>query len=168
MQYIISVLILILLVFCLIKRKNAYSLFCIGAKKGIKLTFDLMPYIITIMLFISLMQVSGATSLLIKICSPFLNFFGIDDALTEFVCLKPLTASGSLSIISSLMQTYGANHIITQTACLMYLTTETVFFSSAIYLSKTKNANSFKVLSISLLLCFLAMVLSANLAKIFL
>ena len=168
MQYFIIFLLLFLFVLCLKKRKNAYKLFCSGAKKGINLTFELMPYIITIMLFISFMQVSGATSLLIKALSPMLNFLGIPSELTEFVCLRPLTASGSLSIITSLIQCYGANSIITKIACLMYLTTESVFFSSAVYLSATKQANSLKVISISLFLCFLAMVLSANLAKIFL
>ena len=168
MQYIIPVILLFLLILCLKKRKNAYNLFCVGAKKGINLVWDLMPYIISIMLFISFMQISGATTLIVKLLSPVLNFLGIDNALTEFVCLRPLTASGSLGIINSLMQTYGANHIITKTACLMYLTTESVFFSSAVYLSATSKASSFKIISISLFLCFLAMVLSANLARIFL
>lgn len=168
MQYFVILLLLFLFVLCIKNKKNAYSIFCSGAKKGINLTLDLLPYIISIMLFINFMQISGATSLFIKVLSPILNIVGIDSALTEFVCLKPLTSSGSLSIIINLINTYGANSYITKSACLMYLTTESVFFSSAIYLSKSKQANSFIVITTSLLLCFLAMILSANLAKLFL
>ena len=168
MHYFVTGLLILLLIMCIIKKKNAYSIFCVGAKKGALLAFDLFPYITSIMLFISLMQISGATSIVIKVLSPILNFVGIAPELCEFVCLRPLTASGSLSIIFGLIDTYGANSLITKTACLMYLTTESVFFSSAIYLSKTKQANPLFVVSLSFFLCFFAMILCANLAKILL
>ena len=113
------------------------------------------------MLLISLMQFSGLTYFICKIFSPILNFLGIPTELIEFVCFRPLTGSGSLAILSNIISTYGPESKITKCACLMMMTTETTFFSSAIYFSKTKDANTFKVLALSLCLCFLAMILSS-------
>ena len=166
MQYAIIIFLLFLLILCLKKHKNAYFLFCQGAKNGVNLTLNLLPYIIAIMLMITLMQVSGATSLLIKIFAPTLTFLGIDKELCEFVCLRPLTGSGSLALLIQIIKTYGVQSNITKSACLMFLTTETVFFSSAVFLSKAKNVNSFIVLISSLFLCFLSMVISANLINL--
>lgn len=161
MNFAIPILLILLLVLCFKLKVNAYSSFCVGAKNGIKLTINLIPYIVAIMLLISLMQISGVTHLLCTLLSPILTLLGIPKELTEFVCFRPLTGSGSLAILSNLISTFGTNSQITKCACVMMMTTETTFFSSVLYFSKTKNANTLKVLALSLFLCFLAMVLSS-------
>lgn len=166
MNFIIPILLLFLLILCFKCKVNAYSSFCKGAKKGIKLTIDLIPFIVAIMLLISLMQISGLTYFLCKLFSPLLNLFGIPIELTEFVCFRPLTGSGSLAILKNIISTFGVESKITKCACLMMMTTETTFFSSALYFSKTKNASTFKVLAISLFLCILAMILSSTFCNI--
>ena len=164
---IIPFFILCLLVLSFAKQKNAYSSFCNGAKKGFELIIDIMPFIIAIMLMICLMQISGLTSLLIKIFAPILSVFGIPEELVNLICIRPFTNSGSVAILSDILSTYGPDSYIGKCACLIMSSTETVFFVSAIYFSQINVKKYFFVLAISLSLSFLAIVLSCNLCRFF-
>ena len=166
MNFIVCILLISLLIFSIKQKQNPYSSFCCGAKKGVNLALDLLPFIVAIMLMLSLMQISGVTALLCKLLSPILNLLSIPTELTEFVCMRPLTGSGSLALLSEIIKTYGTENFITKCACVMMLSTETAFFSSAIYFSKTKKANTALVLAFSLIMCILAMIFSALICTI--
>lgn len=160
MNYFVPILLIFLLILSFKKKVNAYSSFCHGAKNGIKLTLNLLPFVVAIMLMISLMQISGVTSFFCHLLSPILSFFGIPIELTEFICIRPLTGSGSLALLTNIVNEFGTENYVSKCACLIMSTTETTFFSSALYFSKTKNANTTFVLALSLFLSFLAMTLS--------
>ena len=120
-----------------------------------------------IILMITLMQYSGVTALLTRLLYPVISFLGIPIELTEFICLRPFTASGSIAILNDILLTYGADSYIAKCACVMMCSTETVFFASSLYFSKANPKVFTFTLVFSLLLCFLAMFLSCLFCKIF-
>lgn len=167
MNFLLSLLLIFLFIFCLVKKHNAYQNFCNGVKNGVNLAFNILPYVVTVLLMVSLMSVSGVTSFLVNIFSPLLSFLGIPAELTTFVCLRPLTGSGSIAILSDLISTYGANSFISKCAIIIMCSTETTFFSASLYLSKLKNVSSFVIFFIALFDCFIAMILSCFFCKLF-
>ena len=73
----IPVLLVLLIIYCIIKRINVYETFVLGAKNGLDLTVSIFPYIATILLMVSLFELSGLNALIIKVLSPIFNFFGV-------------------------------------------------------------------------------------------
>lgn len=151
----------------IIKKKNAYTLFCEGAKSGISLVMSILPYIVCIMLMISFLEISGVSAFFIKIFSPILQCFGISEELTKLVCLRPLTGSGSLAILMDIVTTYGAQSEISKCACVIFSCTETVFFTTAIYYGSIDKKCPTSLLIICLAVSFVAMILGCNLCKLF-
>ena len=101
--YIIPIILIFLIIYGKSKNVNIYSTFCNGAKKSFDLVLNIFPYIVTIMICVTLFRVSGIAGGLIKILSPIFNFFGIPNEVCELVLLRPFTGSGSLSILENII-----------------------------------------------------------------
>ena len=162
MTYILpTLLILILLCF-----KDNYSKFCKGVKESIHLVFELAPYIITIMLSISLFRLSGLSSLLSHLLSPIFSLLKIPSELCEFILLRPFSGSGSLALVYDLISTYGADSYISKLACVIMGSGETVFYVSALYLKGIKNKKISSAIFLALLISFISVLLSALITKL--
>ena len=148
--YIIPLLFIILIVFAKSKNINVYNTFCQGAKKSFDLVTNIFPYIVSIMIAVTLFRVSGIAGGLIKILSPIFNFFGIPNQVCELVLLRPFSGSGSLSILEDIISSYGADSYISRCACCIYGSSETVFYVSSVYFAGTKIKNVTPAIVISL------------------
>ena len=153
-SYIVPILLLFILIYALFKKVNAYNSFCAGAKDGIKLVLDILPNIATIMLAVELMRVSGLTTLILRFLSPVFVFFGLPSELGEFILLRPFTGSGSLALLDDIYQTFGADSYVSRVASVVMGSSETVFYVSALYFSKTSGKNIGKALFCTLLTSF--------------
>lgn len=158
--YIIPILIILLLLYALIKKINAYKSFTKGALEGAKLVLDIMPFIVAIMLGVELMRYSGATDILAKTLSPVFAFLGVPTELCEFVLLRPFSGAGSLALLEDIMTTFGPDSYITRVACTIMGTGETVFYVSAIYFSQIGQKKITVALCIALFVSFVSVILS--------
>ena len=137
MTFLIPLLILFLFVFCFFKKTNVYDSFVQGAKQAIPLATSLFPYLACMLIAVELLKTSGAYAILQQIFSPLLSLLGIPAQLSQLILLKPLSGSGSLAILNDLLAVYGTDSYIGRCACVMYGSSETVFYIATIYFSKT-------------------------------
>jgi spore maturation protein B len=86
----------------------------------------------------ALFEASGLSSAITKLMAPALKFFGIPETLAKFILIKPFSGSGSLSLLTEIIADNGADSYIARCACVMYGSSETVFYISAIYFAKRK------------------------------
>ncbi len=149
--YIIPLLLIFLLVFAKVKKVNVYNTFCQGAKKSISLVYDIFPYIVAIMICITLFRVSGICGGLIKILSPIFNFLGIPNEVCELVLLRPFSGSGSMSILQDIISNYGADSYISRCACCIFGSSETIFYVASVYFAGRKIKNIAPAIIISLI-----------------
>lgn len=136
-DYILPILIVLLFAYAFFKRINVYKTFIEGAKGAIGLCIDILPYIIAILCAVALFRESGLANILIKIISPIFNIFGIPTEVCELVLLRPFTGSGSFAILNNIFTTYGADSYIARCAACIAGSSETLFYVSTIYISKT-------------------------------
>ena len=153
-KYILPIILLIVLIISKIKNVNAYGSFVTGAKKSFALVLDIFPYIISIMIMVQLMRVSGLASWLTKLFSPIFNIVGIPTLVCELVMLKPFTGSGSLALLNDIYTTYGVDSY-------------TVFYISTLYFSKTKIKRLLYAIPVSLIACFVGAITSCLVCKLF-
>ncbi|MCL2570075.1 MAG: spore maturation protein [Firmicutes bacterium] len=164
--FIIPVFILFIFVYGLFKGVNTYQSFVKGAKAALKLTFDILPFIATILIAIHLFAASGLLDALAWLTRPVFDLLGIPHELTPFIILKPFSGSGSIALFEQIVAEHGPDSYITRVASVIAGSSETVFYISAIYFSKTKIRNLSYAIPVALFCVFLAAVLGALVVRL--
>ena len=162
-SYIIPVLIFILLVAATIKKTKPYNSFVEGAKESIDLIVDIFAYIVAVFIFIEIFDKSGLCDIVSKVLAPVFSFLGIPTELTKLAILKPFSGSGGLALLQNIYDTYGVDSYISRCASVILASSDTVFYVSTVYFSKT----SVKKLGFAIPLALFATILSVILACLF-
>ena len=164
--YILPILILGLFAYSFLKKINVYKSFVEGAKSAFNLCLDIFPYIVTILIAVALFRASGLADMLIKLLSPIFNFLGIPTEVSELVLLRPFTGSGSFAILDNIYLTYGADSYISRCASCIMGSSETLFYVSSIYISKTSIKKLSYAIPVGILASILGAVISCLICKI--
>lgn len=165
--YVVPVLILLLLIYCVIKRVNIYDAFVSGAKTAFPLVVTIFPYVAAIMLAYELFRESGLLDVTIRFLSPIFNFLNVPPELIPLIVLKPFSGSGSLAVLSEVYKNYGVNSYIALAASAVFGSSETIFYIAAVYYSKCKNKKATKAILISLFATFFSTFLTCFISKFF-
>ena len=164
--YILPILFLLLIIYCIYKRINTYDHFVKGAKGAIKLVVDIFPFIASIMIAVALLRVSGITTWLTGLLTPVFNFLGIPPELTELVLLRPFTGSGSYALLENVLTTYGADSYISRCACVIMGCSETIFYVATVYFSQTKVKKLLYAIPVALVCSLVGTFLACLICKI--
>lgn len=163
---IIPAIFIALFVYSSIKKVKVYDAFCLGVKKALKTVYTVFPYIATVIMMTELFSVSGLSDKLSQNLSPVFKLIGIPEEITPLVLIKPFSGSGSLSVLSELLAEYGADSYIGRCASVVFGSSETVFYVSAVYYSEAKIKKTMKPIIISLTSSLIATVIACLLCRI--
>ena len=118
------------------KRVNVYEAFIEGAKGGIQTALTVIPYLVGMLVAISVIRNAGVFGLVIDGVNWIFNQFGIN---TDFVpalptaLMKPLSSSGSKAMMIDAMKTYGPDSFIGRLSCVFQGSADTTFYIVALY-----------------------------------
>ena len=163
MSIVIPLLLLCIFAYALATKTKVYDSFVDGAKQAIPLVKSLLPYLACMLVAVELAKASGVYNLLDLLLSPFLQLVGIPDELSQLVLLRPFSGSGSLAIVNDLLARYGTDSFLGRCACVIYGSSETVFYISTVYFGDT----SIKKLGVALWIGLFCSFLSSALACLF-
>lgn len=164
--YIIPVLIIGLFIYAFYKKVNVYKSFVEGAKGAFSLCLDILPYIVAILCAVALFRASGLANLLIIILSPIFNLLGIPTEVCELVLLRPFTGSGSFALLNDIYLTYGADSYISRCASCIMGSSETLFYVSTVYISKTSIKKLSYAIPVGILASIFGAIISCLICKI--
>lgn len=165
--YLLPVLILSIFVYAKMKKVNVYTSFIGGAKQSIGIVVGIFPYLVTIMIMVELIKISGLASLMAKVVSPLFSFLGIPTELCELVLLKPFSGNGSLAILNDIFARYGVDSYAGRCASVIVGSCDTVFYVTTLYCSQTKVKKLSYAVPVSLLATLLGAIVSCLLCRIF-
>ena len=134
---------LLLFAFCAaaLKKVPVSRTFTEGASKAIPLAVRLFPYLAAVFAMTALMDASGLSSLLEKLLAPLLKALGIPAELAGLMIVKPFSGSGSLGVVADLCEKHGADSLIARCASVVYGSSETTFYVSAVYFGGSGKKN---------------------------
>lgn len=164
--YVIPTLFLLLLAYAMLKKVDTYQAFTCGAKSSIYLVLDIFSFIVAIFVIIELFSVSGLSDKLSNMLSPIFSFLGVPKELSKLVIFKPFSGSGGLALLSEIFETYGVDSYISRCACIILGSSETIFYVSAIFVSKTNTKKLGLAIPICLFCMIISVVIGCNLCKI--
>ena len=114
-----------------------YDVFIDGARDGLKTCADILPFILGIFIAIEALTSSGAMDLLEDLARPFFRLAGIPEELIPLILLRPVSGSGSLAVVESIMEEAGPDSFPGRAASVMAGSCETVFYVLALYFGVT-------------------------------
>lgn len=130
------------------QRQNVYDSFVEGAKEGFQTAVRIIPYLIAILVGIAVFRASGAMDWLIEGIRHIVILTGLPadwvDAMPTAL-MKPLSGSGSRGMMVDAMTTFGADSFVGRLSCLFQGSTDTTFYTLAVYfgavgISRTRHA----------------------------
>lgn len=126
-------IILIILTCAMIKKVPVYETFVDGAKDGVKVSLNIIPYLVAIITAISMLRASGAIELLAKYSATLLSYFKIPVDVLPLAIVRGLSGSAALGLFSELAKTNGAESYTTKLAAIMLGSSETTFYVLTVY-----------------------------------
>lgn len=117
----------------LAKGVDVYGALGDGAMEGLKVLLRIVPPLVGLMTAIYMLRASGAFDLAAEALGPALNVLGIPAETIALVLLRPISGSGALGVGAELISAYGPDSQIGRTAAVMMGSTETTFYTVAVY-----------------------------------
>ena len=115
------------------KRVDVYSALTHGAEEGLTVLLRIIPALVGLLTAVSMFRASGAMEWLSVLCAPVLERLGIPPETTPLMLVRPVSGSGALAVGTDLMTTYGPDSYIGRVAAVMLGSTETTFYTIAVY-----------------------------------
>lgn len=126
---ILPLMILIILSAGIIKKVPVYEEFIEGAKDGFKVSISIIPYLVALIVAISMFRASGALEWL----SGLLKFLPVPADILPIMFTRSLSGSATLGLFAELAANHGADAFITKMAAIMVGSSETTFYVLAVY-----------------------------------
>jgi len=118
------------------RRINVYEAFVEGAKEGFGVAIQIVPYLIAILVAISVFRTTGCMNYVVNAIAAGVGALGLD---TDFVpalpvgLMKTLSGSGARGLMVDVMKTYGVDSFQGKLAAIIQGSTETTFYVLAVY-----------------------------------
>jgi spore maturation protein SpmA len=135
-NFLLFFIIIAFIVLGLRKRINLYETFIDGAKEGFQVAVKIIPYLVAMLVAIGVFRASGSFDFLMDGLRSFFAVFGFDtrfvDALPVAI-MKPMSGSGARGLMVEAMKNFGPESFAGRLACIMQGSTETTFYTVAVY-----------------------------------
>lgn len=162
---IIPIVVLIILIFGLVEKKEVFYLFIEGAKDGIKVILKIFPTLIAIFLCVEIMNQSGIFESLSKFLENIYLFFKIPSEIVPLLLIKPISGSATVGVASDLIKRFGVDSRIGLLAATIMSSSETTFYVIAIYLNSVKIKNSKRIFIPAILADLVSIIVALILIK---
>lgn len=137
-DYIIPAIIVFIVVYALIKGVPVFDVFISGAKEGFGTATSVLLALIGLMTAIGMFKASGALDMLTAAIRPLAQMVHIPPEVVPLAIVRPISGSGALAVFQDILKSYGPDSLIGQVASVMQGSTETTFYTIAVYYGVTK------------------------------
>lgn len=154
----------------LYKKIDVFDAFVDGAKGGFETGVRIIPYIVGMLVAISMLRTSGTFDVIINGMKTLFAALGTD---TRFVdglptaLIKPMSGSGARGMMIDTMKTFGADSFAGRLACILQGSSDTTFYVIAVYFGSVAVKNTRYAISAMLIADLVGIITSILLAYLF-
>ncbi|MBQ7953648.1 MAG: spore maturation protein [Clostridia bacterium] len=130
---IMPTIIVLILANGIIKKAPLFDLFTDGAKNGFSTSIKILPSLVGLIVAVSMLRASGFFEVTCDLLSPILDKLGFPPELVPMALIRPVSGSAALATVQNIITTYGADSFIGRCAAVMMGSSETTFYTLAIY-----------------------------------
>ena len=119
--------------YAMTRRVDVYDALLCGAKDGLGVLLRIVPALVVLLPAVYMLRASGALELAAEVLSPVLSTLGIPPETVGLMLVRPVSGSAALGVGAELISAYGPDSLIGRTAAVMLGSTETTFYTIAVY-----------------------------------
>lgn len=117
---------------------DVWSAMVEGGGQGLQTAVHMVPSLVGLLCGVYMLRASGALELLEEAVAPILACLGIPPETVGLLVVRPISGSAALGLGAELMETYGPDSLVGRTAAVMLGSTETTFYTVAVYFAAAK------------------------------
>lgn len=137
------------------RRVNVYEAFIEGAKGGIQTSITIIPYLVGMLVAISVLRNSGVLGMIVEGFSRFFAMLGFNTDFTPALptaIMKSISGSGARAMMIEAMKTYGVDSFVGRLVSILQGSSDTTFYIIALYfgsvgITKTRYAITYGLLA---------------------
>ncbi len=156
--WIIPILIGFILAYGTWKRVPTYETFVEGGKEGLSIAVSIVPYLVGMMVAISVFRASGAMGFVSGLLKAPLEAIGIPTEIVPLALIRPISGTGALAMTTDIIRTYGPDSFIGRLASTMQGSTDTTFYIITVYFGAVGIRRMGNALKVGLLADIVGMV----------
>ena len=111
--------------------ESGYSSLHRGGVRGITTVVRILPSLVGILTAIGVFRASGCPRRIPGACG--FHLLGIPAEAMPLVLMRPVSGSASLAVVSDIISKYGPDSYVGRVVCTMLGSTETIFYTLAVY-----------------------------------
>ena len=167
---IILLLFIVFIVGGMIRRINVYEAFIEGAKQGFQVAVTVIPYLVAMLVAISVIRSCGVLDFMVGGIGSFFHLLGVN---TDFVAalptalMRPLSGAAGRGMMITTMTQYGPDSFVGRLACIFQGTTDSTFYIVALYFGSVGISKVRYTIPVSLLADLSAIVTAILISYIF-
>lgn len=152
------------------KKVNVYEAFIEGAKGGIQTSITVIPYLVGMLVAVSVIRNAGLLGFVVQGFSWLFSHLGIN---TDFVpglptaLMKPLSGSAAKAMMIDTMQTYGVDSFVGRLACVFQGSADTTFYIVALYFGSVGIRKTRYAISCGLIADFAGVIAAIAISYVF-
>lgn len=131
-----------IIIFGCFKKVDIFDEFTYGAGESIKTVFEILPALIAMITAIGMFKASGAMDIIVDILSPVIDFLGFPKECLPLAIIRPISGSGALAVYESILSDVHPDSFAGRVASVILGSTETTFYTIAVYYGAVKIKNT--------------------------
>ncbi|WP_425481187.1 spore maturation protein [Metabacillus lacus] len=131
--WMIPAIIAFILIYGTWKKIPAYEAFVEGGKEGITIAFSIIPYLVGMLVAISIFRASGALGFLVELLRPVLQMAGVPSEIVPLAFIRPISGTAALGMTTDLIAAHGPDSFLGRLASVMQGSTDTTLYILTVY-----------------------------------
>ncbi|MEW6447540.1 MAG: nucleoside recognition domain-containing protein [Bacillota bacterium] len=132
-KWVIPGLVFMVLVCGFCRRVSVYETFITGAQEGFEVAIKTIPYLVAMLVAISVFRASGAMEGMVHLIQPLLVPLGIPPEVLPHAVMRPLSGGAALGIATDIIRTHGPDSMLGRLVSTMQGTSDTTFYVLSLY-----------------------------------
>ena len=115
------------------RRVDVYDALVQGAGDGLGVLVKIVPPLVGLLTAVYMLRASGVLELASGVLAPVLGLLGIPAETAPLLLVRPVSGSAALGVGAELISAFGPDSLVGRTAAVMLGSTETTFYTIAVY-----------------------------------
>lgn len=132
-RWVVPALLVFIPLYAYFRGVKVFECFVQGAAEGFQIAVKIIPYLVAMMVAVSVFRQGGVLELISSLGGPLFSWLRIPPEIIPLALMRPLSGGGALGITADLINSYGPDSLIGRLASTMQGSSDTTFFVLAVY-----------------------------------
>ncbi|WP_223703525.1 spore maturation protein [Sutcliffiella deserti] len=165
--WLIPMIIGFILLYGTFKKIPTYESFVEGGREGIKIAISIIPFLVGMLVAISIFRASGALDFLVDFLRPGLQAIGVPAEIVPLAIIRPISGTAALGMTSDMIATYGPDSFMGRLASVLQGSTDTTLYVLTVYFGAVGIKKMGDALKVGLLADLVGIIVSILVVTLF-